>query len=165
MRCTSPVRGWGAYIKSACAWLTMSARCWTVPTAWRAGGVGVGSVTGDHAIAASAGGSRFGRIGPGSLPPVAILDQVDDNPYRLPRTVVPRRYDLRLVPDLPSASFTGDVDIAVTVVSSTHEVVLNAIELEVVDAWVTTADGRQPGAAVTLAPEGARRGERGGGEE
>src|SRR3546814_15999609 len=104
-------------------------------------GGGVGSVTGDHAIAASAGGSRFGRIGPDSLPPVAILDQVDDNPYRLPRTVVPRRYDLRLVPDLPSASFTGDVDIAVTVVSSTNEVVLNAIELEVDEAWVTPADG------------------------
>src|SRR3546814_3442121 len=103
-----------------------------------------------------AGGSLFGRIGPDSLPPVAILDQVYDNPYRLPRMVVHRRYYLRLVPDLPSASFTGDVDIAVTVVSSTNEVVLNAIELEVDEAWVTTADGRQLDAAVTLDPEWER---------
>src|SRR3546814_13004190 len=165
MRVMAPLTSSWAAMKSSSSWLRTSTRALPMPTTSMASGVRVGSVTGDHAIAASAGGSRFGRIGPGSLPPVAILDQVDDNPYRLPRTVVPRRYDLRLVPDLPSASFTGDVDIAVTVVSSTNEVVLNAIELEVDEAWVTTADGRQPGAAVTLAPEGARRGERGGGEE
>src|SRR3546814_18306224 len=85
-----------------------------------------------------------------------MRDQFDYNPCRRPRRVVPRRYDLSVVPDLPSASFTGDVDIAVTVVSSTNEVVLNAIELEVDEAWVTTADGRQLDAAVTLDPEWER---------
>src|SRR3546814_6601408 len=113
MRVMAPLTSSWAAMKSSSSWLRTSTRALPMPTTSMASGVGVGSVTGDHAIAASAGGSRFGRIGPGSLPPVAILDQVDDNPYRLPRTVVPRRYDLRLVPDLPSASFTGDVDIAV----------------------------------------------------
>src|SRR3546814_20899575 len=103
--------GGGAEMKSSSSGRRTSTRALPMPTTSMASGVGVGSVTGDHAIAASAGGSRFGRIGPGSLPPVALLDQVDDNPYRMPRTVVPRRDDLRLFPHLPSASLPGAVDL------------------------------------------------------
>src|SRR5437764_454919 len=56
------------------------------------------------------------------------------DPYRLPRTVVPARYDLRLEPDLASASFTGEVVIAVSVHDRVADVLLNAAELSMSSA-------------------------------
>ncbi len=51
------------------------------------------------------------------------------DPYRLPHSVVPSRYDLRLEPDLASAAFIGEVTIAVTVKERVGEVYLNAADL------------------------------------
>ena len=53
------------------------------------------------------------------------------NPYRLPRGVVPRRYELRLEPDLEAFVFAGSVGVDVEVVEPTSEIVLNAAELEI----------------------------------
>ena len=53
------------------------------------------------------------------------------NPYRLPRGVVPRRYELRLAPDLEGFGFGGTVGVAVEVLEATDEIVLNAAELEI----------------------------------
>src|SRR5262245_63217595 len=53
------------------------------------------------------------------------------DPYRLPRSVVPSRYDLRLEPDLASASFTGEVAITVAVHEPVSLVLLNAAELRI----------------------------------
>ena len=66
------------------------------------------------------------------------------DPYRLPRTVVPSRYDLRLEPDLTAFTFAGEVTIALSVNEATSEVFLNAIELsldraEVVNGPTTLA--------------------------
>jgi len=47
------------------------------------------------------------------------------DPYRLPRTVVPSRYDLRLTPDLVTHTFAGEETIALDVAEPTAEVVLN----------------------------------------
>ncbi|MGH9273286.1 MAG: M1 family aminopeptidase, partial [Acidimicrobiales bacterium] len=77
------------------------------------------------------------------------------NPYRLPRTVLPRRYELALTPDLEAATFDGAVDIEVDVDSATSEVVLNAIDLEVDEAWVVV-DGERLDATVTLDEETER---------
>ena len=55
------------------------------------------------------------------------------NPHRLPDTVVPTRYDLRLEPDLGAATFRGEVVISLDIREPTREVVLNAAEL-VIDA-------------------------------
>ncbi|MBV8361583.1 MAG: hypothetical protein JO189_27160, partial [Deltaproteobacteria bacterium] len=54
--------------------------------------------------------------------------------YRLPTTVTPERYDLRLEPDLKGFTFSGDESIAVVVTQPTSEVVLNALELEIDEA-------------------------------
>ncbi len=62
------------------------------------------------------------------------------DPYRLPRTVVPTRYEIRLEPDLTTASFTGEESITVVVDQPTAEIVLNAAELAVTEA--TLDDGR-----------------------
>ncbi|MFP5257013.1 MAG: M1 family metallopeptidase [Acidimicrobiia bacterium] len=79
----------------------------------------------------------------------------DHNPHRLPRHVLPRRYELTLTPDIAAATFVGAVDIDVHVREATDEVVLNAIELEIDEAWVT-AGGDRLEAAVALDEEAER---------
>ncbi len=51
--------------------------------------------------------------------------------FRLPKTVTPRRYEIRLIPDLTQFTFTGDESVAIVVNSPTSEIVLNALELEI----------------------------------
>src|SRR5215471_9208675 len=78
------------------------------------------------------------------------------DPYRLPRTVVPLRYELRLEPDLASASFQGEETVSVRVDEPTAEVVLNAAELTIAAAEARHDDGRVLAARVTLEPEAER---------
>ena len=61
--------------------------------------------------------------------------------YRLPRTVVPSRYELTLAPDLKSASFAGSQIVDVDVVESVRQVALNATELDITSATMVSADG------------------------
>jgi puromycin-sensitive aminopeptidase len=96
------------------------------------------------------------------------------DPYRLPRTAIPSRYDLELAPSLDSATFDGRVEVRVDVVEPTTDLVLNAAELQIhechVDGaaatwrlepeterlFVTPADRLQSGPAVlTIAFSGA----------
>ncbi len=62
--------------------------------------------------------------------------------HRLPRDVVPRRYELRMEPDLEAATFTGQEDVAVEVVTTTDRVVLNVADLDVDEAWVVAGGAR-----------------------
>jgi puromycin-sensitive aminopeptidase len=62
---------------------------------------------------------------------------VSDNPYRLPRTVAPTHYRLRLEPDLTNAEFSGSETIDITVETEAEEIVLNAAEIEITSAQVT----------------------------
>ena len=54
----------------------------------------------------------------------------DEAHYRLPRTVVPSRYDLTLEPDLAEATFTGSEIVTISVEEPVGEIVLNADDLE-----------------------------------
>ncbi len=54
--------------------------------------------------------------------------------YRLPRTVVPERYQLELTPDLDAAAFAGTLVVTVRVEEMTEHFVLNAIELDITSA-------------------------------
>ena len=76
--------------------------------------------------------------------------QVFDDPYRLPRHAVPTRYDLRLEPDLVSATFQGRTTIALTVLESTTVIVLNALELTVESAAAEDEQGRQLSASIGM---------------
>jgi puromycin-sensitive aminopeptidase len=60
------------------------------------------------------------------------------NPYRLGRTVVPSAYRIFITPNLESASFAGRVEIDVDITESTSELKLNAIELDLGAATLTT---------------------------
>ena len=56
---------------------------------------------------------------------------MSDNPYRLPHTVLPSRYELELEPDLDNATFSGTVSIEVRVTEPVSTITLNADELDI----------------------------------
>ena len=78
-----------------------------------------------------------------------LAEPPPENPHRLPRSVVPRRYDLTLEPDLAAATFAGSEAVAVDVVEPTETVVLNAVDLAI-DEVTAEAGGERLAATVTL---------------
>jgi puromycin-sensitive aminopeptidase len=88
---------------------------------------------------------------------LAVPDSAAHDPYRLPRTVAPRRYDLTLSPDLDHASFAGEARIQVDVLEPVTEVVLNALELDIASAeLIADDDGASLAGVVALDPETER---------
>ena len=78
------------------------------------------------------------------------------DPYRLPRTVVPSHYALTLEPDLGGGTFAGRVAITLDVADEVDEIVLNAADLTLGEAWLENAEGIRRQAAVTLDEERER---------
>src|SRR5690606_12496410 len=78
------------------------------------------------------------------------------DPYRLPTDVTPIRYELELAPDLDASTFAGTVAITCNVHAPVEEVVLNALELEIDEAYVLDAGGDRLDADVRLDPEAER---------
>ncbi|HYX70856.1 MAG TPA: hypothetical protein VE825_17105, partial [Terriglobales bacterium] len=73
---------------------------------------------------------------------------------RLPDTVTPHHYILKFMPDLKTAKFAGEETIHGDVNRPTHEVVLNALEIEFQKVTVQALPGGPvQGAKVTLQPE------------
>ncbi len=77
--------------------------------------------------------------------------------YRLPRTVVPSRYDLTLEPDLDAGTFDGTIEVALQILEPVTEIVLNANELKLESATLTAADGRAVEVAKILTDDDAER--------
>jgi puromycin-sensitive aminopeptidase len=67
--------------------------------------------------------------------------------HRLPYTVEPVRYALRLAPDLEAATFTGEVRIEATAHAEVATITLHGAELAVTSADVVTAGTAQPASA------------------
>ena len=80
----------------------------------------------------------------------------DESDYRLPRTVVPRRYDLILEPDLDAKTFAGTEDLEVEVREPVDEIVLNADELEISGGWLERGGDRVEISEVRLDAERER---------
>ncbi|MTA28223.1 MAG: hypothetical protein F2562_05130, partial [Actinobacteria bacterium] len=59
----------------------------------------------------------------------------DLDPFRLPRHVLPRRYEVHLEPELDAATFSGRVLIETTVEVATRLIALNAKELDVTSVF------------------------------
>ena len=70
--------------------------------------------------------------------------------HRLPGTVTPSRYDIRLEPDLEAATFTGEETVTVAVTAPLAELELNAVELAIQAAGIRGRDGVAVEARVTL---------------
>ena len=82
------------------------------------------------------------------------LDDVPDShdPYRLPRHVIPTRYDIRLEPDLTDATFRGQVTITITVKQTTKTILLNALDLVLQSAVIEGDNRRQIEARIESQP-------------
>lgn len=61
-----------------------------------------------------------------------------NDPHRLPSDVLPRRYRLHLKPDLETFAVEGSVEIDLDVKTSTRDIVLHAVDLEILDARLGT---------------------------
>lgn len=53
------------------------------------------------------------------------------DPYRLPRDIIPKIYELKLVPDLDAATFSGEVNITLNVLMKTNTIILNSKQLNI----------------------------------
>src|ERR687898_913808 len=133
MRVIAPLtRPWAAR-KASSSWVSTSTRALPMPTtsmvAWSVTrGRLVGAATTDAAgrgwcqswVACPSVPEQIPP--PEALTPDVAAASTDANPHRLPRTVVPRRYDLTLEPDLDAATFGGHESITVEIVTATAEV-------------------------------------------
>jgi len=69
-------------------------------------------------------------------------------PYRLPLTITPERYEIRLTPDLSNWTFAGEQKVLIRVVEPVREIVLNAAELEFHSVSLKLPGGKMlPGSA------------------
>ncbi|HEX5549658.1 MAG TPA: M1 family metallopeptidase, partial [Nitrospira sp.] len=92
-----------------------------------------------HAAAETADGEHMNQLSP-----------TTDDPFRLPRHVLPVRNELRLEPDLAGAAFHGHVTIAVAVVRPTDVITFNSLELAIENAVVEDTAGGQQSASIAL---------------
>ncbi len=79
----------------------------------------------------------------------------DANPYRLPRDVLPSRYDILMEPDIAEARFVGEVVIAATVQAPVDSIMLNAADLDCGEATLQQ-NGSAIAAEVTFDAETER---------
>ncbi|KAK9876801.1 hypothetical protein WA026_015039 [Henosepilachna vigintioctopunctata] len=78
----------------------------------------------------------------------------DDKTFqRLPTTVKPKHYNLKLVPDLKNLIFQGEVDIEIEVKETTNEIVLNALNLTLYNAVLKDDSELQRAEKVEIFPE------------
>jgi puromycin-sensitive aminopeptidase len=86
----------------------------------------------------------------------------NDADHRLPRHALPRRYRLRLAPDLEAARFDGEARVELELTTPADEIVLNAAELHIDSASLVAlgtaggGDGEVTLLAVHLDPERER---------
>lgn len=88
--------------------------------------------------------------------PAAGPARAQTDPYRLPRTVVPERYELTIAPDFATSSFAGEASIRVTIHEPVAAIVLNAADLEIDEAYLVDSTGLRLDGTVTLQPDPER---------
>lgn len=64
----------------------------------------------------------------------------DTHSYKLPATVCPSKYEIRLEPDLTGFTFAGSEKVAIEVREPTSEIVVNAVELQIQSAQISNKD-------------------------
>ncbi|HXV80697.1 MAG TPA: M1 family metallopeptidase [Candidatus Binatia bacterium] len=76
--------------------------------------------------------------------------------YRLPTDIIPERYEIKLVPDLSSATFAGEEKVCIKIVEPVRQIVVNAAELSFQAVSVKARDGKVAEGHVALDLENER---------
>jgi puromycin-sensitive aminopeptidase len=71
---------------------------------------------------------------------MSVTLNTDEKDFRLPRDVVPTRYELTIAPDLGAATFLGRERVNLDVTSATSSIVCNAKELQISNATLSWPD-------------------------
>ena len=71
------------------------------------------------------------------------------DPYRLPRHIIPHRYDIRLEPDLAAATFAGKETISLMVTQATSVILMNAVDLAISSAILEGTSSTRHHATIT----------------
>lgn len=61
---------------------------------------------------------------------------------RLPNFAIPKKYELHLIPDLSACTFSGTVQISLTINENTKFLVLNSLELVILSTCFTNSYGK-----------------------
>jgi puromycin-sensitive aminopeptidase len=77
----------------------------------------------------------------------------EQKPYRLPTTVVPERYEIKLAPDLSTARFAGEETVSIQVIEPVRQIVVNAAELEFQAVFIKGPGGKLAQGNVALDSE------------
>jgi puromycin-sensitive aminopeptidase len=86
----------------------------------------------------------------------AALSEQQTQSYRLPRTVVPEKYEIKLEPDLNSFTFLGEETVHIIVAEAVKEIILNSLDLQIDEARLTNQSGESRIAEVALDEESER---------
>jgi puromycin-sensitive aminopeptidase len=73
--------------------------------------------------------------------------------FRLPKTVTPERYAIRLTPDLTTWTFTGEETVTIVIHEPVGEITLNAAELAIQSVSIRDESGKVVEGRVTVDPE------------
>src|SRR5205823_14675598 len=63
-----------------------------------------------------------------------------ETPGKLPKEVIPTNYSIRVVPSIDKLAFTGTETVKLNVRGPVHQLILNALELEITEV---SLDGKQ----------------------
>lgn len=80
----------------------------------------------------------------------------EQKPYRLPTNIIPERYEIKLTPDLPRATFAGEEKVYIKVLEPVRQIVINAAELSFQGVSVKGPDGNVAAGHATLDVENER---------
>jgi len=80
----------------------------------------------------------------------------EQKPYRLPPTVVPERYEIKLTPDLSAATFAGEEKVSIQVIEPVRQIVVNAAELEFQAVSIRAPGGKLGRNPATMPPRSGR---------
>lgn len=73
--------------------------------------------------------------------------------YRLPRTVVPRRYQLEITPDLSAGFFQGTGSVEIEILADLNEIALNAVNLTIKEVVLASVDDTRFHGTASYQPE------------
>src|ERR1700722_13496048 len=85
----------------------------------------------------------------------ALMD-AEVSTYRLPRSVVPERYEIKLEPDLKGFTFEGEELINLTIAEPVRQIIINSLELEIDSVSISNNNNENLKAKISFDVENER---------